>query len=305
MLFGNLCDRFMLEGIMPERALLRLKRAGITLYNVKKTEKKRILFSVRKKDSEKVFAIYPNVCYNITAYHPYVVKKIGGEGIAKYVDAGKKRAGFLLGALLFCAITLGMDSFVLGVRFVGTQAYAREIMTTLEEYGVKSFFPYRKGKEDMISAKLLAIPSVEFCSVKKEGFWLRVEIRTSPFSTDSLDRNAMLAKHTGEIVALTVLRGSALKKIGDTVTVGDTLVGNWFSTEDGEQVRVEPIARVRIACTYESVSANAEDREIAFANAYLALELSDKDEITACEIVKTDDGFHVKISYVVTETINF
>ena len=73
-------DRFLVEGLMPQRALLRLKRAKIDLYHVKKIEKNQILFSVSQKDSEKVFAIYPNVCYNISVYSPFTVKKIGVEG---------------------------------------------------------------------------------------------------------------------------------------------------------------------------------------------------------------------------------
>ncbi len=93
--------RFSVEGIMPERALLRLQRAGICVYNAQKIKKNQILFSVSAKDSEKVFAIYPNVCYNISAYSPFVVRKIGVEGIAKYVELFQKRVGFLLGGLLF------------------------------------------------------------------------------------------------------------------------------------------------------------------------------------------------------------
>ena len=64
MLFPNLKDRLQIEGIMPERALLRLRRAQIPLYNVKKIAKNRILFRVKRKDVEKIFAIYPNICYN-------------------------------------------------------------------------------------------------------------------------------------------------------------------------------------------------------------------------------------------------
>ena len=46
--------RIAIDGIMPGRALLRFKRAGICLYNIQKPQKNRILFSVKKKDCEKV-----------------------------------------------------------------------------------------------------------------------------------------------------------------------------------------------------------------------------------------------------------
>ena len=113
-------DRLLIEGIMPERALLRLKRAKIDLYRVKKIQKNQILLSVNRKDSEKVFAIYPNVCYNISVYSPFVVKKIGTSGPARYLEKAKERIGLLLGGLLFAVLLLFSDAFVFGVEFVGT-----------------------------------------------------------------------------------------------------------------------------------------------------------------------------------------
>ena len=114
----------------------------------------------------------------------------------------------------------------------------------------------------------------------------------------------MQAKHTGEIVSLTVLKGTAVKKIGDKVSVGETLVQDVLTTQEGEQVRVEAVARVRISCVYEYMHEGAESAEQAFAEAYLALSLGEKDEIILKEITQTETGFHVKIIYLVTESMN-
>ena len=114
----------------------------------------------------------------------------------------------------------------------------------------------------------------------------------------------MVAKHTGKILSITSLRGTPLKKKGDEVRIGETLVGGWFSVGEGEQVRVEPIARASIACVYEAVI-EAENEEIAFAGAYLALDLSELDEITKREIWQTDGGYSVRIEYTAIEKINF
>ncbi len=300
----TLYDRIRIEGLMPERALLRLKRGGIPLYQVKKIQKNAILLLVRRKDRQKVFAIYPNVCYNGTANCTYTAAYLGGVGVAKLVDFCKNRVGFLLGGLAFCILTLAADSFVFGIDFAGTSVYARETSQALEESGVRLFAPYKKGSEDMVAAKLLSLDGVEFCSVQKVGHRLRVEIRTSPFLQPSFTKGEMQAKHTGEIVALTVLRGSALKKAGDEVRAGETLVGDWFSTIEGEQVRVEPIARVQIACVYEGAHGGAQTAEEAFAQAYLALSLGERDEVREQTVTQTEEGFHVKISYVVTESMN-
>lgn len=306
MIFGNLRERLYIEGVMPERALLRLKRAGIAVYDVKKVEKNRILLSVKKKDSEKVFAIYPNVCYNISVYTPYTVQKAPQKGLTRLVDSAKKRVGLLLGALLFLIALPLADRFVFAVDFIGTDVYAREAYAALEEVGVQPFAPYKSGKEDLVCAKLLALDGVEFCSVKKRGLRVLVEIRTSAFANQNKQNGGMYAKHTGEIVSITVLRGTPLKKKGDQINAGELLVGDWFTTQDGGQVRVETIARARIACVYEQEIAAASAEE-AFAQAYLELDLNDGCEITAWEVEKseeTENLFHVKIDYAAIEKIN-
>lgn len=300
----TLYERIQIEGLMPQRALLRLRRAGISLYRIQKTRKDCICLQVERKDLFKVFALYPKTADGQTPYSPYKVKQLGGVGVARAVDFCKNRLGFVLGVLLFCILTLAADGFVFGVDFVGAQEYKRETMQALEENGVTLFTPYKKGKEDLVTAKLLSLDFVEFCSVQKVGNRLRVEIQTSPFSINTLVKGSMRAKHAGEIISLTVLKGTALKKIGDKVVVGETLVQDVLTTQEGEQVRVEAIARVRISCVYEGVHEGAETAEQAFAEAYLSLELGERDEIISKSVTQTEKGFHVKITYLVTESIN-
>ncbi|MBE5740190.1 MAG: hypothetical protein E7349_04970 [Clostridiales bacterium] len=303
MAFFTFRERFSVEGIMPERALARLKRAGICIYNAKKVKKNQILFSVSRKDSEKVFAIYPNVCYNISVYTPFVVKKVGAEGIARYVELMKKRAGLLLGGLLFAAAIVASDSLIFGIQFVNSSVYERETLMALEESGIKPFAPYNDKDLDVACSKILSLDGVEYCSVRKTGFWAQVELRFSPFTLNRFEKDSMKAKHTGTLLSLTALKGTPVKKIGDEIQVNDVLVENYFSLESGGQVCVEPIARASIACCYEAVlEANSEEE--AFAMAYLELGLSDLDTITAKEITGADCLYTVKIGYIVIERIN-
>ena len=285
----------LIEGMMPERALLRLKRAGIPVYDAKKCEKNQILFYVNRKDSEKVFAIYPNVCYNNSINSAYFVRKAESVGIWKYIERAKRRVGLLLGGLVCMLLVLLSDPLVFEIEFTGTNIYAREARAALEEAGIRPFAPYEKGKEDLVCAKLLAIDDVEFCSVQKIGHRVVVEMRTSPFPTRDVKTGVMQAQRGGKIIAMTVLRGSPLKKIGDTVQAGESLVGDWFEGVDGGQVRVEIIARVRIACTWEGM-VEATSAEEAFAKAYLELGLQDA-ALTGKEITENNGLYHVAICY--------
>ena len=298
-----LYELIQINGIMPERALLRLKRAGIPLYNAQRVAKTQIRLRVRRRDLRKIAAIYPREG-DIEKRGAYTFSTIEGVGFAKIVDFCKNRTGFLLGIMAFCILTLAADSFVFGIEFVGTDVYAREVAQTLNENGIRLFAPYKKGKEDMITAKLLTLDYVDFCSVAKRGGKIRVEMRTSPFTAPLLSTGEMQAKHTGEILSITALRGTALKKAGESVCVGETLVADYFSLEGEGQVRVEPIARVKIACVYEGLHSTADSMQQAFAEAYLALQLTEKDEIVQTDITQIDDVFHVKINYVVIESMN-
>lgn len=296
--------RFLIEGIMPERALLRLKRAGIAVYHVKKRQKNQILLSVKKKDCEKVFAIFPHSCYNNSVYSAYTAKRLGVFGGWRYFESLKKRTGFIIGGLLFCALTLFADGFVFGVRFTGTEIYAREAAWALEENGIKPFSRYQKGNEDLVCAKLLKNKGVEFCSVQKQGLYVVVDVRLSPFLEHAPQKGDMIAKRSGTVLSITALRGTPQKKAGDSVKAGETLVFGYFETQNGERKNVEVVARASIACTYESCF-QAESAEEAFAKAYLEIGLCERDTITKKKIEEKGNEYAVTIEYTAIQTVNF
>ena len=296
-------ERILLEGWMPERALLRLRRAQIPLYNVKKIAKNRILFRVKRKDVEKIFAIYPNICYNKDETVAYKAKALGAEGVGKYLKMAKKRVGLLIGGVICVALVLVGQSYVLSVDFVGSECYRREILQVLDEVGIRQFSPYVQGQEDLVCAKLLALDGVEFCALKKVGNRLTVEIRLSSFPHLKTETGNMYAKHTGQIQSMTVLRGSPHVKIGEMVRKGETLVEDYFTTEQGGQVRVEIIARVCIACVWER-EIEAESEEEAFAKAYLAAMLTDNDTLQETTIENNGKTYRVKMIYQAIETMN-
>ena len=298
-----LYERLKIEGFLPERGLLRLKRSGISLYQAKKTEKNTILFLVKRKDAEKVFAIYPNVCYNKDSNQNYCVRRLGGVGLARILDFLKNRMGMLLGGLAFCAVTLAADGLVLGVELTGSKVYAREVYKALAENGVKQYGFYPDGKADMVTARLLSLSGVEFCSVQKIGHSVCVEMRLSPFAQERKRESGLMAQSTGKIQSIAVLQGTALKKVGAEVQAGEPLVGGWFENADGKRVEVTPIARVQLLCEYEGNYA-VEDGEKAFCEAYLALGLEENVRFLEKEVTPTEQGYAVRLVYTLTQTVN-
>lgn len=288
---------------MPERALLRLRREGIPLFGIKKKSKTELDCSVRKREIEKVFAIYPKVCYNMDGKSTYAVRVLGAVGLAKPIDWAKRRLGFLLGALGFCIGSLYVNTLVFGVEFVGSHVYAREAVAVLEEYGVRAWIPYKRGNEDLMCSKLLALRGVEFCSVQKSGLYIRVEMRLSDEMPVPVRAGAYKAVHTGVVTEITALRGTPLKNVGDSVKKGEILIADYFTTVSGETVRVDAVGRACIACVYEAVIP-VETEEEAFASAYLSAGIGDSDTLTEKTVTPAKNGFAVRLVYRAVESFN-
>ena len=299
--------RIEIQGEMPWRALLKLQRAKIPVYQAQKTQKNRLILLVNAKDIQKVFAIYPKMCYNNNTNSAYHVRDLGGIGLQKAVDFFKNRLAFVLGAALFCICSLGIEPYVFGVEIIGTQIYKREILQTLETNGVRAFSKYHEKNQDLLTSQLLALDGVEFCSVQKKGGRVVVEMRLSPFAKQKTEQGDMCSLRSGKILSFAVLRGTPLKKVGEEIQAGDKLVGGYFQTLSGEYKGVAPIARVCIACNYAQ-DVTAESEQQAFAIAYLQLCLGENDGIIQTNIQPLESGennvFHVEIEYFCVQTIN-
>lgn len=295
--------RLVVEGIQPERALNRLAKSGICLFRAKKLKKTQIVFSVRKKDLEKVFAIYPNICYNSigeSLFSAYAIRIAGAEGAYKAFLFVVRRAGLVLGAALFLAVNLVADGFVLNVERTGARVYAREVTEILSRHGVKKFALYPKNRADEICAELLSLDGISYCSLKKTGVTVKVELRLGSFTSASLQTGDMTAKHTGVLISAAVLRGTLLKRTGESVSAGESVVGAYFLKEDGARVVSLAIARIVLRCEYKEEIA-APTSEEALAAALLAID----GDVLEKNVEPALGGYLVKISYEVTETYNF
>ena len=83
--------------------------------------------------------------------------------------------------MLFVCVTAFANDFVFGVEFVGSKVYARETYQALEEYGIRIGKKYKGENVDLVCARLLSMDGVEFCSVKKKGMKLYVDVRTDAY----------------------------------------------------------------------------------------------------------------------------
>ena len=266
--FSGGMEAWIVEGVMPERVINRLQKAGITLFRAKKIKKMQILFHISKKDIEKAFAIYPNMCYNNIRGSVYTFTRVGALPMRTRIIRTHKILGILLGVVAWFLLVFLSSFFVFRIEVVGSTVYDREVRALLREHGISVFSVYPENKEEMISSKLLSFPEVEFCSVQKRGNTVRVEIRQSAWPITCNEQGDLISPLSGILQDAVILSGTLLKKAGEEVAVGEPVVGGYFIHDD-KRTDIRVVAKLRLLCV-ESVVAKTE--ELAYAKALLLVE---------------------------------
>ena len=245
-------EYWIVEGVMPERALERLQKAGICIEKAKKIQKNGIVFCINKKDCEKAFAIYPNMCYNSKCESirssVYAFTKVGEKSVRAKSILKARLIGAMLGCVLFAWIVAACSPIVLRMEFVGANVYKREVVAILKEEGIALFAPYQTGKEELLESRILTLDGVEFCSVQKYGNAVRIELRTNAFATAKRETGSLVAPKSGIVVQAVVLGGTILKQSGEEVQEGETLLADYFLTAEGERVSTTAIGKVKLLC---------------------------------------------------------
>lgn len=277
--------QILVEGVSAFRAVDKLNGNGIGVLNARKTQKNALLIELDCKDVKKGFAILRGSCYN--------VKKVRDFGVLHSVRRRAPRWGLVLGAALFLACVSFAQSRVLRVDVVGSGAYyATEVLAILRENGVQTGRGFSQ-EESSLTAQILSLPRVSFCSIKLYGGILTVEVQVSDEGR-ALTSGDLLSPYTGEVRAITAVRGIPLVAVGDRVERGDALVQ--AKREDGTGIFA--IASVQIAYSFRAVY-TVESREEAYGLACLEF-----GEIEELALRQTEGGWLAEGRSVATVAIN-
>ncbi len=255
-------EKWLVEGLMPERAIDRLQKGGICVFSVKKIEKKQILFCINKKDLEKAFAIYPNMCYNNNRGSVYSFTRVGALDTRARKIVRQRLLAVCLGICCFFLLLGGFAPFVFRIETVGATVYKRETLEILKENGIFLYSRYPENKENAVCSKILELDGVEFCSLQKRGNTVFVEIRTNVFSSARRSEGDLISPCDGVVENAVTLGGTLLKKSGEKVLAGEKLVGEYFINGEGESASVTKtpvVAKVKLVCEKTFEKENIQD----------------------------------------------
>lgn len=235
---------FYIEGLNPERAIDKLVSAGIEVLSAQKPQKNTVIVWTDGKDSKKVFAILQSSCYNI--------KKVRSAGLRRLAVACRRTAGLIAGAALFILCVVFCESRVLSVKVTGSGAYLDgEIKEILRENGTAFFSPVPRDTNEL-TACVMGLPRVTFCSFSHEGGILTVDVEVSDENA-VISGKPLLSPVAGTVERLTVVRGTALFAVGDSVQAGDTLVADYITSDNGTRsvvVIAEAVISYPVAVKY-------------------------------------------------------
>ncbi len=275
-----------IEGLGAARAVEKLVQGGVPVLGAR-VQKKGVTVRVDGKHRKKVFAILRGSCYN--------GKKTAPKGVLRLWKLCCKRAGLLAGALVFALCVLFFQGRVLRIEVVGSGAYYRaEALGVLARSGV-SFCSPPPAQKARITAEIMSLPRVSFCSVSHAGGVLTVRVEVSDEAVPPVG-GCLYAPADGVLETLVVLSGTPCAAVGDSVGKGDLLVEN--VTPVGEvRLPVTVIAGAAVRCTVDAEYAG--DEAHALAQAYL--------EYGALENIhtqKTGDGWRVTGEVLVQAALN-
>ena len=178
---------------------------------------------------EKVFAIFSHSCYNIVI--------IRNSGVTRLKFFLKRRFGLIAGAVIFVAAAVMSGNTVLKIKVTGNGGYLeRQVIAIAAECGAREWSFCRKLDAPLMQSKIMALPDVNFCSVKRDGAYLLIDVRTEEEHTSKVDYKPLTANVSGEVYRLVAICGTPERKEGDYVSAGETLIGAYELTAEGEGV---------------------------------------------------------------------
>lgn len=219
---------FLVEGTNQARLLSSLSKGGVAVFGVEKISINKMRFSVNLSDTRKFFAITNNLCYN--------VKTVDKKGLPKYIASAVKNIGLIIGLAVFLTVAVLSNRYIVAVDFEGDGAvYAEVLENYLFDNGVKKFTKVSDIDCDLLQDKMLADNDfLSFVSVSKRGARLKVYATLKDTPNGVIDDSVynLCSSVNGVVKSLKVYRGTAMVKVGDTVSNGDLLISGEVTVRD-------------------------------------------------------------------------
>lgn len=218
----------------PAGAMRAVNDAGIPVFDVIWVDALSVQFRLRRRDHKQL--------RGLTEKRGDRLSYSGRIGIYWLIRSLLSRPVLVIGIMAMFVLSLWLPSRVFFVQVEGNASVpTRKILEQAQNCGIAFGASRREVRsEKMKNALLAAIPELQWAGINTSGCTAVISVRertTPEEQKESAGVSSIIASADGVISEMTVLKGSALCKVGQAVKAGQVLVSGY--TDCGIRIRAE------------------------------------------------------------------
>ncbi len=240
--------RLEISGAEPERLLNFCAENGIEFWDTSPKNELCVGITVHASD-------YPKILEQ-NGKNGCEIRLVGSKGGKNISKAIRRRYAFCIG-LGFCIVMLALSSmFVWKIEIVGNEKISDSaILRCLADCGVEygTFWP-ALSSDNVRNDFLMLQPDIAWMSVNVHNSCAQIIIHERIEKPDIVDESAytdISAAKSGIITKLSVLEGSPLVSVGDTVLKGDVIISGTMDSETADSRYVRAMGTAEARTWYE------------------------------------------------------
>ena len=279
--------KFLVSGSNLSLLLNKLKLNKIDFYNLHYVSEKQVSLIIPQK---KV------ATFTLLVKNTWQCVELEKTGLGYLLTNLIKNLGIVVGAIFFIISTFVFNNFILKIEINAEDNLDVAVKEVLQDNNIDLYTNFSKVNLAELKEQIYASNSlISYVSTIKRGNTLVINVkRANSFSTQiNTSQSSLISTCDGVIAELKVLRGTPLKRVGEVIKTGETIVV-------GDKVEQEVtftdyvIASAKIECEY--VYKSQEPQHIALAKAKL---FCGQEEYVFQEVNVLDNVVTIKLKYYV------
>jgi sporulation protein YqfD len=248
-----------LSGVNLNRIYKECASKNIKLFNIDRKDYKNIVFDVEKKNIP--------ILKEIAKVQNFEFEIMKTYGFVKVISFLSKRIGLCIGAIAFLFLIIFNSFFIWNIKIYGLENISSgEIISVLNQCGIKSGTMFFGADFEDIEEKLLDnVEDISLCSIIKKGSTIIVNIKeklSSDELTDSTNQTDIVANQNMTIKSISVVQGTAQKKVGDSVKKGEVIVAGYFVDTSGNSVPCKANAQITATVWFTETETYQKQKEV-------------------------------------------
>jgi len=217
--------RITIEGYYIERFINICTNNKLAIWKIKRENNVKLEMNIRLRDFKEII--------NIANKTKCKVKIKNRRGIPFILHKYRKRKIFTFFLIIIVGLTIFSSNFVWNIEIREENGENLEnIMEDLEESGLKvGELKSNINSKEIINNIRLKRQDIAWMGIELKGTNAIVKITKADAKPEIVDENehcSIVSNKTGVITKINAQNGTANVKVGDTVTVGTTLISGWL-----------------------------------------------------------------------------